>query len=133
MSEQPVFNYDHYKPGKSYGTKAFDTTPALVEKWRTVYAADSGSEVIPAGMLAMIVVDAVLTCNAPRPPGGVHAGQSFEVHRLPLIGERLNTEVVCIDKEIKNNRKWVKVRTTTSSVDQGDVVLVGVMTTLLAD
>lgn len=133
MSAQPVFNYDHYEPGKKYGTKSFDATPDLIDKWRTVYPDDNASDVIPAGMLAMIVVDAVLTCNAPRPPGGVHAGQSFEIQRLPRIGERLATEVVCISKEIKNNRKWVKVRTTTSSLDQGDVVLVGVMTTLLAD
>jgi len=133
MNERPVFNFAHYEPGKSYGSKDFIASKELVSKWRTVYPNDEANDVIPAGMLAMIVVDAVLTCNAPRPPGGVHAGQTFDLKRLPKIGESLTTEVVCIDKEIKNDRKWVRVRTTTTSRDAGDVILTGVMTTLLAE
>ena len=83
-------------------------------------------------MLAMIVVDAVLNLNAPRPPGGVHGGQTFDVRRMPRIGETLLTEVKCLGKEIKKERKWVRVVTTTRSKDAGEILLTGIMTSLVA-
>ncbi|MBI5907345.1 MAG: MaoC family dehydratase [Burkholderiales bacterium] len=132
MSDKPLFTFDHYEPGKVYGVKEFTVDEAVVAKWRTVYPGDNDPGVMPAGMLAMIVVDAVLTHNAPRPPGGVHGGQTFEVNRMPRIGETLLTEVKCLDKEIKKNRKWVRALTTTRSKDTGEVVLTGIMTTLVA-
>lgn len=132
MSDKPLFTYDHYEPGKVYGVKEFTVDDAVVAKWRTVYPGDNDPGVMPAGMLAMIVVDAVLTHNAPRPPGGVHGGQTFDVNRMPRIGETLLTEVKCLDKEIKKNRKWVRALTTTRSKDTGELLLTGIMTTLVA-
>ena len=132
MSDKPLFTYDHYEPGKVYGVKEFTVDDAVVAKWRTVYPGDNDPGVMPAGMLAMIVVDAVLTHNAPRPPGGVHGGQTFDVNRMPRIGETLLTEVKCLDKEIKKNRKWVRALTTTRNKDTGELLLTGIMTTLVA-
>jgi hypothetical protein len=132
MSDKPLFTYDHYEPGKVYGVKEFTVDDAVVAKWRTVYPGDNDPGVMPAGMLAMIVVDAVLSHNAPRPPGGVHGGQTFDVNRMPRIGETLLTEVKCLDKEIKKNRKWVRALTTTRSKDTGELLLTGIMTTLVA-
>ncbi len=132
MSDQPLFTYDYYEPGKIYGVKEFTVDEAVVAKWRTVYPTDNDPGVMPGGMLAMIVVDAVLTYNAPRPPGGVHGGQTFDVRRMPRIGETLLTEVKCLDKEIKKDRKWVRALTTTRSKDTGEIVLTGIMTTLVA-
>jgi acyl dehydratase len=83
-------------------------------------------------MLSMIVIDAVLTHHAPRPPGGIHGGQTFKVTRMPRIGETLLTEVKCLSKEIKKDRKWVKASTTTTIKGTGEVVLTGVMTSLIA-
>ena len=132
MSDRSVFTYDYYVPGKVYGVKEFTVDETVVAKWRTVYPGDNDPGVVPGGMLAMIVIDAVLTLNAPRPPGGVHGGQTFDVRRMPRIGETLLTEVKCLDKEIKKDRKWVRVATTTRSKDAGEIVLTGIMTSLLA-
>lgn len=132
MTEAPIFTYDYYQPGKVYGVKEFVVSEEMIAKWRSVYPDDVDSDAMPAGMLAMIIVDAVLTHNAPRPPGGVHAAQSFDVKRIPRIGETLLTEVKCLDKEIKNDRKWVRALTSTTSKQTGDVVLTGIMTTLVA-
>lgn len=132
MSESVLFNYAHYEPGKSYGTRDFAVDEATVAKWRSVYPGDNDPGVMPAGMLAMIVIDAVLTLNAPRPPGGVHGGQSFDMQRMPRIGETLRTEVWCLDKEIKKERKWVRVRSETRSVASGELLFTGIMTTLVA-
>ncbi|MBI5908911.1 MAG: MaoC family dehydratase [Betaproteobacteria bacterium] len=132
MSDKPLFTYNYYEPGKVYGVTEFTVDETVVAKWRSVYPGDNDPGVMPAGMLAMIIVGAVLTCNAPRPPGGVHGGQSFDVRRMPRIGETLLTEVKCLDKEIKKERKWVRALTTTRSKDTGEIVLTGIMTTLVA-
>ncbi|MBH1964140.1 MAG: MaoC family dehydratase [Comamonadaceae bacterium] len=132
MSEKPVFTYEYYQPGKVYGEQEFTVDEAVIAKWRTVYPEDNEPDVMPAGMLAMIVIDAVLTHNAPRPPGGVHGGQTWDLHRMPRIGETLLTEVSCLDKEEKKGRKWVRAATTTRSKNRGDIVFTGVMTSLVA-
>lgn len=133
MNPPAIFTYAHYEPGKIYGTKEFVVDEAVVSKWRSVYPEDNDPGVMPAGMLAMIVIDAVLTHNAPRPPGGVHGGQTFNVIRMPVIGETLLTEVKCLDKEIKKDRKWVRALTTTRVKTTGEVVLTGIMTSLVAE
>lgn len=132
MNDKPIFTFDHYEPGKVYGVKEFSVDESVIAKWQTVYPEDNDPGLMPAGMLAMIVVDAVLTYNSPRPPGGVHGSQTFEVSRMPFIGECLLTEVRCLDKEIKKGRKWVRVRTTTRSKETNELVFTGIFTSLVA-
>ena len=132
VTDKVLFTYDYYEPGKIYGVREFKVDHTVIAKWRIVYPGDDDPDVMPAGMLAMIIIDAVLTYNAPRPPGGMHGGQTFDVHRMPRIGETLLTEVQCLDKEIKKNRKWVRAATTTRSKDTGEIILTGVMTSLVA-
>jgi len=132
MNEETVFNYAHYEPGKHYGARDFVVDESTVAKWRTVYPNDDDVGVMPAGMLAMIVIDAVLTLNSPRPPGGVHGGQTFDIERMPRIGETIRTDVWCLDKEIKKDRKWVRVRSETRAVGSNELLFTGVMTTLVA-
>lgn len=128
---RPIFTYDAYETRKSYGIKQFAFTEELLGKWRKVYPLDGSGDVMPGGMLAMIVLDAVLDLNAPRPPGGVHAGQTFEVTRLPRIGETMSTEVVCLAKEIRKEKKFVQVSTSTRTLS-GELLFTGTMTTIVA-
>ena len=52
---------------------------------------------------------------------------------MPMgIGETLRTEVWCMDKEIKKDRKWVRVRSETRAVGSGELLFSGIMTTLVA-
>ena len=132
MSDGPVFNFAHYEPGKHYGAREFAVDDATVAKWRSVYPNDDDSGVMPAGMLAMIVIDAVLTLNSPRPPGGVHGGQTFDIRRMPRTGETHHTDGWSLDKEIKKDRKWVRVRSETRAVGSNELLFTGVMTTLVA-
>ncbi len=132
MSDEALFNYDHYQPGKLYGARDFKVDEATVARWRSIYPCDDEPGVMPAGMLAMIVVDAILALNSPRPPGGVHGGQTFDITRMPSIGEALRTEVSCLDKEIKKDRKWVRVRSVTRAAGSGELLFTGVMTSLVA-
>lgn len=132
MNDKPIFDYAHYAPGKHYGARDFAVDESTVAKWRSVYPNDDDPGVMPAGMLAMIIIDAVLTLNSPRPPGGVHGGQTFDIQRMPRIGETIRTDVWCLDKEIKKERKWVRVRSETRAVGSGELLFTGVMTTLVA-
>lgn len=132
MSDRPVFTYDHYEPGKVYGLREFTVDAERIAKWHSVYPGDGDPGVMPGGMLAMLVLDAVLSLNSPRPPGGVHGGQTFDLRRMPRVGETLVTEVQCLDKEIRKERKWVRTLTTTRSKDTGEIVLTGIMTSLVA-
>ena len=133
MTEEQLFTYDYYEPGKLYGESEFTVDEETVNKWRTVYPDDNEPGVMPPGMTAMIAVDAILTHQSPRPPGGVHGGQSFDIHRMPRIGETLVTEVRCIDKEIRKGRKWAYSETRTRSKDTGELLFTGVMTSLVAE
>jgi acyl dehydratase len=135
MSEsdpRPVFYYDHYETDKVYGEREFVVSEEVLGKWRTCYPGDDAGTEAPAGMLSMIIIDAIIALNSPRPPGGVHAGQTYEVTRWPRAGETLKTEVRCLDKEIRKERRWVKVRTTTRSADSGELLFAGTMTTMVA-
>lgn len=126
-----MFNYGHYKPGKKYGTRDFTGDESAVAKWLSVYPHDNDADVMPGGMLAMVVIDAVLTPISPRPPGSVHGGQAFDLERMPRIGETLRTEVWCLDKEIRKQRKWVRMRTQTRALGSGELLFTGI-TILLA-
>ena len=118
-------------PGKNYGTRDFTVDESAIARWRGVYPNDSDSGVMPGGMLAMVVIDAVLTMISPRPPGSVHGGQTFDLERMPRIGETLRTEVWCLDKEIRKERKWVRMRTETRASGSGELLFTAVMTLLV--
>ena len=59
-TDRSVFTYEHYEPGKSYGTRPFTFDDAVLAKWHKVYPGDGGYRTMPGGILAMIVLDAVL-------------------------------------------------------------------------
>jgi hypothetical protein len=40
--------------------------------------------------------------------------------------------VWCLDKQVKKDRKWVRVRTETRAVGSGELLFSGIMTTLVA-
>jgi hypothetical protein len=69
--------------------------------------------------------------NSPRPPGGVHAGWTFEVRRLPRLGENMPNEVISIDKEIRKQRSFLLVRTRTFSLFDGEL-FTGLMKIIIA-
>ena len=128
---RPLFTYDHYETGRSYGMEEFTFDNPVLAKWQKVYPGDGHGGIMPGGMLAMIVLDAVLKLHSPRPPGGIHAGQTFEVLRLPRLGESMLTEVICIGKEIRKERRFVRVRTRTCSLF-GEELFTGTMITIVA-
>ena len=66
----------------------------------------------------------------PRPPGHIQGGQTFELHWLPPIGTTLRTEVSCLGKEIRKERRWVKMKFISRDL-AGKLVFTGINTILV--
>ena len=122
-----MITFDDFRPGTSFGSAPVHLDDALMEKWTRLFPYDTAcAPDMPEGMTAVLVMNAYMTLVAPRPPGNIHASQSFDLVRLPCIGETVTTEVICHDKEMSKGRRWVGLETI--SRDQaGEVLFSGAM------
>ena len=104
-----MFVYDTYEPGKVYGTDQFQITRAVIEGWFAVYPQDSFANSMPEGLVVLIQQQAYKRIVAPRPPGHVQGRQRFQVHSSPIVGSIIYTDVSCISKQIRKERRWVEM------------------------
>jgi hypothetical protein len=79
----------------------------------------------------MIVIDAVLTIISPRPPGSVHGGQTFDLERMPRIGECCAPRSGASTRRPEAARKWGCMRTQTRALGSGELLFTGIMTLLV--
>ncbi|HEY9569258.1 MAG TPA: hypothetical protein VIR38_14285 [Thalassobaculum sp.] len=122
-------NYDDFEVGAGYGSMVFDLQPALIEDWRRLFPqapARNGETTIPPGYVSIIAMRAYMQIISARPPGNVHGEQSFEIERLPAIGATVVTDLACVAKEIKRERRWLTFATRTRDED-GSPLFTGVM------
>lgn len=124
--------FDVLEAGSLLGEHRFVFDEAALGEWTALFPEDAGCRpVMPPAMLAMVVMRAFIAIMHDRPPGNVHAGQSFELLRLPVLDERLVTRLRCQCKDLRNGRRWVTFNSETSG-DHGELRFSGVMTTLWA-
>jgi len=91
-----MFTFEKFIPGQSVGTDSLVIDRALFDDWVALFPDDAEIwPLMPPGMAAPVVLRSYMKLTAPRPPGNVHAGQRFEMHRLPRIGDTAVTELVC--------------------------------------
>ena len=127
-----MMTFDDLKPGATLGECQFDVTTEAVEEWSALFPDDrSGPPVMPAAMMAMVVMRAFMTIMKDRPRGNVHAGQKFWIAQLPSLHDRLTTRLHCVRKELKNNRRWATFETNTMK-PAGALSFRGQMTTIWA-
>lgn len=126
-----MYVFDTFEPGRVIGSRALALDGALMERWFTLFPDDRDGEAMPAGMTAVVFIRAYSDLLQPRPPGNVHGAQTFEVRRLPRVGETVVTEVACRSKEMRGDRRWVKFSSETRAED-GALLFSGLMTTLWA-
>lgn len=107
-----MITFEDFQPGKSFGTAPVTLDDALFDKWTALFPGDAAcTPQMPEGMTAVLVMNAYMQLVAPRPPGNVHASQSFALERLPQLGETVTTTVTCTGKELRNGRRWVDLET----------------------
>jgi acyl dehydratase len=133
MSARPVVTFDQLAAGRAFGHATFTCSPEVLARWRAVYPELEGASegVVPPGLSAVIYMDAYAELVSPRPEGNVHATQRFRWLRLARVGETLTTAIDVARTEIKDGRKRVTFRSTTSDA-AGAPVLEGEMVVLWA-
>lgn len=107
-----MITFDDFEPGRCFGSVPITLDERLWSNWTRLYPGDTASSPdMPEGMTAVLVMQAYMGLVAPRPPGNVHASQSFEVVRMPRIGQTVTTSVTCTGKELRNGRRWIDLAT----------------------
>lgn len=97
--------FDALHVGQRWGPHAQALDDALFQRWARVYGGDGRSATADPGMVVVAQMRAIMALIDP-PSGSVHAGQRFEVLRLPGRGETVLTTIECLAKEMKRGRRW---------------------------
>lgn len=127
-----MMTFDDFRPGTALGECSFAFNEDAVAGWSSLFPDDRRSlPTMPVAMIAMVVMRAYMAIMKDRPPGNVHAGQKFWIARLPRLNDRLTTRLSCLDKERKNERRWVTFASETTGA-AGEVLFRGRMTTIWA-
>ena len=105
--------YDDFAPGQAMGRAAYALDRDAVARWCCLFPDDDLGGLMPHGMIAVVSMRGYGEVIPLRPPGNIHAAQSFRLIRLPCIGEDLITTVSCASKEVRRNRRRVTLTTDT--------------------
>ena len=127
-----VLTFDRFVVGKSYGSMTEAPDAALVGRWRQLYPQDDfPSDCAPPAMATVLMMRAYMHLLTPRPPGNVHARQQMTLGVPIRLGDSVSTEVVCMGKELRRERRYVTVRAHGTN-PQGATCYEGVLTLIWA-
>lgn len=126
-----MFTFDGYVPGAFIGERHFRFDQEALNQWLALFPDDADGDLLPPGMMAVITSRAYSDILQPRPPGNVHAAQTYTLLTRPVVGAQLTTRLCCAHKEWKKERRWVRFRTETSD-EHGTLVFTGDMTVIWA-
>lgn len=126
-----MYLYDTFEPGSVIGTRSLTLAPELVGRWQTLFPEDRDGDTMPAGMTAVVLIRVYSDLLQPRPPGNIHGAQVFAVTRLPRLGDTIETTLTCRSKEMRGERRWVRIGVEARATD-GAPLFTGLMTTLWA-
>ncbi len=110
-----IFDPDEVYVGRDMGGQEYDITPALVERFIAGTGDDNpwyrGASPLGAALApALILHSAVFRTFAwylPNLYGNLHARQEWEVFAPVMVGERLHTRCVIVDRYLKRDREYV--------------------------
>lgn len=95
-------------PGALMGEAEFRLTEAETSQWVGLFPNDTRYlPTMPRAMISMVVMRAFMDIMRDRPQGNLHAGQTFWLSALPKFGAIMTTRLRCVDKHLKNGRRWV--------------------------
>ena len=101
-------------PGVELGQSEFRLTDAAASEWTSLFPSDATAmPVMPRAMVAMVTMRAFMEIMHDRPKGNIHAEQSTSIAVLPSIGDVMTTRLRCLEKTLKNGRRWITFGTET--------------------
>jgi len=128
---QPIL-FDGFHPGAAMGEIVQTFEPELAQGWQAIFGtADAGGTAESAGIAVAMMMRGYLEVVQPRPPGNVHVRQRFTLHTPPRQGEAIRTEVICLSKELKRNRRHVELEVRGSG-DHGRPIYAGILNLIWA-
>ncbi len=110
-----IFDHDERYVGRDYGSVSYDITPETVATFIAGTGDDNpwyrdkspiGGPVAPALILHSAVYR-TLEWYLPNIYGNLHARQEWEVFAPVMVGERLTTRSLIIDRYLKRDREYV--------------------------
>lgn len=127
-----MLTFEGFVPGAELGVHETMLDAEGAARWCALFPGDA--EVLPnmpPGMSAAVIMRAYTAVVTPRPPGNVHGEQVVDMHHLPRLGDLLRTRFVCEGKELKKDRRWVKLASETTN-ERGELLFTGRMVILWA-
>lgn len=108
---KPVLTFSDLTPNAIIGQHIDVFDQKMADRWKSIFintsngSSDDGA--LRASIAVVLAMRAMLLVAAPRPPGNVHARQYIKTYALPKLNETVISEVSCLHKEIKRERRYV--------------------------
>jgi hypothetical protein len=127
-----MFTFDRFDPGAVLGTESWVFDEAALEEWKALFPDDAAcAPRMPPGMVAVVAQQCFMRIFTDRPPGNIHTGQLFRLAKLPRLGDTIATELCCLKKELRKEKRWITVGSTARS-STGEIFFIGEMTLIWA-
>jgi len=105
-----VLTFDAFQPGASMGRATEVIDAEVLESWRQLYPWDAATaDELPPGLATVLLMRAYMRILTQRPPGNIHARQHLELLAAIAPGEEVTTEIECVGKELKRERRYVEL------------------------
>lgn len=128
-----MFLFDTFQIGDEIGTYGSVVRPEDVDAWVRLYGGEvPSSQGVPWGLVSALCMKAYLSVVTPRPPGNIHAKQSYKVFERPKVLQDITASIKCLNKEKKNDRLMVSFSTTLSSTCGKQSIMIATSTMLWA-
>jgi len=123
-----VWTYDRFKVDEVIGSSTEVIEEDFGLRWEALYRDSQRTGALPYGMANLIAMRAYSEVVKPRPPGNIHAAQFCELSEVPVVSRELRSEVSCIAKYIKRERKMIEFRVAVSDVESARLLCESVLT-----
>jgi len=130
-----VIRFSDFEPGTYIGQSTQIYTSGLAESWQRIFGktfSESSARAEAASLATVMMMRSFLEVVAPRPPGNIHARQEFFLSSLPRSGEAITTEILCENKVMKRERRYVDLLAKGQG-DDGREVYAGRITLIWAE
>lgn len=116
-----VFLYETYEAGKIYGTDSFPVTCEVIRAWLDIYGGAWPTTSVPVGLVVLMQQQAFKRIITPRAPGHIQGRQRFTLSSPFPVDSVVYTEVSCISKAIRKERRWVDMGFTGRTSDGAEL------------
>lgn len=112
-----LVTFDNFQPGLVMGRVRERVDDDMLRQCGDIYGAGAPSVLSGPELTTIYSMRAYLKVVAPRPPGNIHLRERVAIDDLPERGEEIDTEVSCVSKELRAERRRVVLATRTRGRD----------------